>query len=69
MTTKKVGEIVDFVVGDLEGNEIFRLGGQNFYGYWYFYVSNLFLEPNKYSIKIYETNTNKYIFNDILEVK
>jgi hypothetical protein len=69
MTTKKVGEIVDFVVSDLEGNEIFRLGGQNFYGYWYFYVTNLFLEPNKYSIKIYETNTNKCIFNDILEVK
>ena len=69
MTTKKVGEIVDFVISDLKGNEIFRLGGQNFYGYWYFYVTNLFLEPNKYSIKIYETNTNKCIFNDILEVK
>jgi hypothetical protein len=69
MTTKKVGEVVDFVIGDLDGNEIFRLGNQSFYNYWYFYVTNLFLEPNKYSIKIYETNTNKCIFNDILEVK
>jgi hypothetical protein len=69
MTTKKVGEVVDFVIGDLDGNEIFRLGNQRFYNYWYFYVTNLFLEPNKYSIKIYETNTNKCIFNDILEVK
>ena len=69
MATKKVGEIVDFVVSNLNGNEIFRLGNQSFYNYWYFYVTNLFLEPNKYSIKIYETNTNKCIFNDILEVK
>jgi hypothetical protein len=69
MTTKKVGEVVDFVIGDLDGNEIFRLGNQYFYNYWYFYVTNLFLEPKKYSIKIYETNTNKCIFNDILEVK
>lgn len=69
MTTKKVGEVVDFVIGDLDGNEIFRLGNQYFYNYWYFYVSNLFLEPNKYSIKIYETNTSKCIFTDILEIK
>jgi hypothetical protein len=69
MTTKKVEEIVDFVIGNLDGNEIFRLGGQNFYNYWYFYVSNLFLEPRKYFIKIVETNSNRCIFNDVIEIE
>lgn len=68
MTTKKVGEIVDFIIGDLDDNEIFRLGNQYFYNYWYFYVSNLFLEPKKYSIKIVETNSKRCIFNDIIEI-
>lgn len=69
MATKKVEKIVDFVICELNGNEIFRLREQSFYDYWYFYLSDIFLEPKKYSIKIYETNTNKCIFNDILQVK
>jgi hypothetical protein len=68
MFTKKVSGIVDFVINDLNDNEVYRLGHQNFYNYWYFYLSDIVLEPKKYKIKILETNTKKCIFNDILEV-
>lgn len=69
MTTKKVAQVVDFIVNDLDGNELYRLSNQRFYDYWYFYLSDIILEPKKYSIKIVETNSNKCIFNDILEIK
>jgi hypothetical protein len=68
MSTKKVIGIVDFVINDLNNNEVYRLDHQNFYNYWYFYLSDIILEPKKYKIKILETNTKKHIFNDILEV-
>lgn len=69
MTTKKIEQVVDFVIFELDGTELFRLGGQYFYNYWYFYLSDITLVPKKYLIKIYETNTQKCVFNDILEVK
>jgi hypothetical protein len=69
MATKKINGTVDFVVSDLAGREINRLGNQNLYDYWYFYISNLSLEPKKYSIKIFENDTNRCIFNDILNVE
>jgi hypothetical protein len=69
MSDKRISGTVDFIIGDLDNNEIHRLGNQNFYGYWYFYISNLFLEPKKYSIKIFETDTNRCIFNDILNLE
>ena len=68
MTTKKIDPIVDFVIEDLNKKEIYRLGNQNFYNYWYFYLSDIFLEPGKYSIKMFETKSGKCIFNDIFEV-
>ena len=68
MATKKIDSIVDFVIEDLNGKEIYRLGNQNFYDYWYFYLSDIFLKPEKYSIKMFETKSGKCIFNDILNV-
>ena len=69
MTTKQIDKVVDFVISDLNDNEIYRLTEQSFYDYWYFYLSDIFLEPKKYKIKILETITNKCIFSDILEIK
>lgn len=69
MTTKKIGGTVDFVISDLNDNEVFRLGNQSFYNYWIFYVSDIFLEPKKYSVKIFETNSSKCVFNDVIEIK
>jgi hypothetical protein len=69
MTTKKIDKVVDFVIIDLNDCEVYRLSNQNFYNYWSFYLSDIFLESKKYRIKIFETNTNKCIFSDVLEVK
>jgi hypothetical protein len=69
MTTKKIHTVVDFVIIDLNDIEVYRLSSQNFYNYWYFYLTHIFLEPKKYKIKIFETNTNKCIFSDVLEVE
>ena len=69
MTTKQIDKVVDFVISDLNDNEMYRLTEQSFYDYWYFCLSDIFLEPKKYKIKILETITNKCIFSDILEIK
>lgn len=69
MDGKNLEFFVDFVVSDLDGKEILRLNNQEIFKYWTFYISNILLQPNKYIVKIYETNSNKNIFRDILEVK
>lgn len=66
---KKIESFVDFVVMDINNKEIFRLNNQEIFNYWIFYISNISLTTGKYIIKIFETNSNKNIFTDILEVK
>jgi hypothetical protein len=67
MKNKKIDNTIDFIVFDLNGNVILELKNQNFYRYWFFYISDIVLKQKKYLIKIFETNTNKCVFNDIIE--
>ena len=69
MSTKKIESLVDFVVYDLKGVELFRLSQQDFYRYWLFYISGIELKSGKYEVKILESNTGKCIFKDLLEIK
>jgi hypothetical protein len=68
LSNKKISPIVDFVVFDLEGSEIFRLGHQNLYQYSLFYIEGISLDQKKYSVKIFESIGDKCIYNDILEI-
>jgi len=69
MTTKKVNETVDFIIMDLEGNHLYALQNQKIYNYWYFYISDIILDPKKYLIRIEESDSRRCIFSDILEVR
>ena len=69
LTTKKISTNVDFVVYDLNGIEMFRLGHRDLYLYQIFYIDQIFLDPGRYTVKIFETETDRCIFNDILDVK
>lgn len=68
LSNKKISPVVDFVVFDLEGSEIFRLGHQNLYQYFLFYLEGILLDQKKYSVKIFESTGGKCIYNDILEI-
>jgi hypothetical protein len=69
LTTKKDVGIVDFVIKDLIGNEIFRLGNQNLLQYWVFYISNFYLSEGKYILEVYKKEDNHKIFTDYFQVK
>jgi hypothetical protein len=68
MTTKKIESLVDFVVHDSNGVEILRLSQQDFHRYWLFYIDEINLDRGKYLIKIFESSSQKCIFNDILQI-
>jgi len=68
MDTKKIESLVDFILYDLEGRELFRLSGQDFYRYWLFYINDITLDSGKYRVKMFETDSGKCIFNDLLEI-
>lgn len=68
LTNKKIEPIVDFVVFDLNQNEILKLTNQEIFNYWTFYISNILLPQGKYIVKIFETNSKRNIFNDVIEI-
>jgi len=65
---KKIKNEVDFVLYE-NNNEILRLSNQQIYTYCIFYVSNIRINPGKYNVKILQSQDNRYIFNDIIEIK
>jgi len=65
---KNFNSKVDFVIYDLNQNELFRLNNQEIYNYWMFYISDIVLF-GKYNIKILESNSKKCIFNDIIDIE
>ena len=69
MTTKKIDDEVNFIVSNSKNEKLYELTNQRFYDFWYFYISDILLEPGNYSVQMFESKTNKCIFNDILQVK
>lgn len=69
LTTKNINENVDFIVKDLNNNEIIRLNNQNIKNYWLFYISDIHLQDGMYCVEIRLTNSKFKIFNDLVEVK
>ena len=66
---KKIQNVVDFIIFDLEGNEIFNFSSQRIFDYGIFYVSNIILSPGFYPVKIKDVETSRVIFSSILEVR
>jgi hypothetical protein len=56
---------VDFVVTNMNNDEVIRLSEQKIFYYALFYISNFYIEPSLYKIKIYEKSSGKCLFNDL----
>lgn len=61
---KTLQKEVNFVIYDMENNELFNLTNQKIYDYSIFYVSNIIL-PDNIIIKIFEVETQKCVFNSV----
>lgn len=69
LTTKKFSDEVNFVITSLKTNQSIFLHNQRIFNYWLFYISNLTLDEGLYKTEIYESDTNRKIFNNIIEIK
>lgn len=69
LTTKKFKEEVNFVITNIETNKSFSLTNQKIFNYWLFYVSNVKLKNGLYLVEICESDNNRKIFSNILEIK
>lgn len=69
LTTKKFSHEVNFVITNLKTNQSTSLHNQSISNYWLFYISNLSLEKGMYKAEIFESDTNRKIFNNIIEIK
>ena len=69
LTTKKFSDEINFVITNLKTNQSTYLHNQKIFNYWLFYISNLSLERGLYKTEIYESGTNRKIFNNIIEIK
>jgi hypothetical protein len=68
LSSKKIDENVDFVISDLNGNIIEKLENQELMNYWFFYLSNIFLDQKTYIIEIIKTNSKIKIYNNLLKI-
>ena len=57
LSSKKIDENVDFIISDLNGNIIEKLENQQLMNYWFFYISNIFLDQKTYIIEIVKTSS------------
>lgn len=68
LTTKKNLDLVDFVVKNEKGEEVFKLKNQKILNYWIFYISNFYLTPGNYKIEIYSKTNGLKIYNDFIKI-
>jgi hypothetical protein len=68
LTTKKIGDRVDFIVSDLNDNNFLSLSDQPIFNYWIFYISDVDLKKGKYKIKIAESETKRIFFSSVFDV-
>jgi len=68
LTTKELQNEVDFIIQDLDDNEIIILPNQLIFNYRTFYISNIYLLPNLYKITVRETQSNRNIYNNIIKI-
>jgi len=69
LTTKKLKEDVNFLITNIKTNESYYLTNQKILNYWLFYISNVKLSEGLYEIEIYESDNNRKVFSNILEIK
>jgi FkbM family methyltransferase len=65
---KVIENIVDFVLQDITGREIYRLDNQNIFNYKSFYIDNIHLDRGFYNIKMFETHSKKQILNKLIKI-
>lgn len=68
LTTKKIQGEVDFIIQDLQGDDIMLLPNQSIFNYRSFYISNIYLSPNFYKITIRESLSKRNIYNNIIKI-
>lgn len=69
LSTKKNIGFVDFIVKDLNRKTLFVMENQNLFGYWYFFISDFYLSPGKYTLELFKKENNHKIFRNVFEVK
>jgi len=69
LTTKKLNGDVNFIIRNIKTNESVYLTNQKIFNYWLFYISNIKLNEGLYEIEIYESDNNRKVFSNILEIK
>ena len=66
LTTKIINEPVDFIIKNRSGEIVTELTNQNLFGYWTFYISNIWLSNETYKIEIVKSFSREKIYNNIL---
>jgi len=69
LTTKVLKENVNFMITNIERKESYFLNNQKFNSYWLFYISDLSLGKGLYEVEIYESETKRKIFSNIIKIK
>lgn len=68
LNNKKIANKVDFNLYDEKFNLIFSLQNQEIYNYWTFYISDIFLKNSKINIRIVESESNRLIYKNTLQL-
>lgn len=68
LTTKKIPDVVNFIVMDDKNNIVLTLNNQFIKYYFLFYISDVYLLPGNYNIKIISSEDGTCIYKDILNV-
>lgn len=68
LNNKKIKNTVNFDLYDENLNLIFSLQNQEIYNYWTFYISNIFVRHSKLNIKVTETDTNRTIYQNTIQL-
>ena len=69
LTSKKINEVVDFIVKNNSGEIVIELTNQNLFGSWTFFVSDICLSSETYRIEILKSFSREKIYNNILIIK
>lgn len=68
LTTKRIPDFVDFIIYDSNNNIVSSLTNQLIKVYFLFYVSDIILKPDQYTVKIIGSEDGVCLYKDIFNV-
>lgn len=68
LTTKRDIGLVDFIVKDIKNETRFIMENQMLMNYWFFFISDFYLEKGFYYLEIVKKDGNHKIFRNVFEV-